>query len=201
MGGRSRAAAQLLSGKGFKEVYNLKGGIKAWQGERAVGPEDMGMALLKGDETVEEIIVLAGSMEVGLKEFYTILGEGSQDEELRELLLKLAEVEERHKERLLDLYLGEHLETGRGAVEGRMTSGVMEGGFTTEAFIERYREALENTSGCLSVAMMVEAQALDLYMRYSRKAGDDKGRQLFHQIAEDEKGHLKALGMLMEKRA
>jgi len=201
MGGRSRAAAQLLSGKGFKEVYNLKGGIKAWQGEGAAGPEDMGTALLQGDETVEEIIVLAGSMEVGLKEFYTILGEGSQDEELRELLLKLAEVEEKHKGRLLDLYLRENLETGREKVEARMTSGVMEGGFTTEEFIKRYKEALENTSGCLSVAMMVEAQALDLYMRYSRKAGDDKGRQLFQQIAEDEKGHLKALAMLMEKRA
>mgnify|MGYP005845453791 CR=1 FL=1 len=30
-GRRSRTAARLLSGEGFKEVYNLAGGIKDWQ--------------------------------------------------------------------------------------------------------------------------------------------------------------------------
>jgi sulfur-carrier protein adenylyltransferase/sulfurtransferase len=29
IGGRSRVAAQMLAGKGFQEVYNLSGGIKA----------------------------------------------------------------------------------------------------------------------------------------------------------------------------
>ena len=38
IGGRSRVAAQMLSGWGFKEVYNLAGGIKAFQGHKATGP-------------------------------------------------------------------------------------------------------------------------------------------------------------------
>ena len=38
MGGRSRVAAQMLSGLGFKEVYNLAGGIKAFQGQKASRP-------------------------------------------------------------------------------------------------------------------------------------------------------------------
>ena len=38
VGGRSRAAAQFLSGQGFNEVYNLSGGIKKWQGVKAGGP-------------------------------------------------------------------------------------------------------------------------------------------------------------------
>ena len=38
VGGRSRVAAQMLSGWGFKEVYNLAGGIKAFQGHKATGP-------------------------------------------------------------------------------------------------------------------------------------------------------------------
>ncbi len=67
MGGRSRAAAQLLAGKGFKEVYNLKGGIKAWQGHTAAGPAEMGMILLSGDETASDIIILAYGMEHGLE--------------------------------------------------------------------------------------------------------------------------------------
>ena len=34
IGGRSRVASQMLAGKGFKEVYNLSGGIKAWRPKR-----------------------------------------------------------------------------------------------------------------------------------------------------------------------
>jgi hypothetical protein len=63
VGGRSRAAAQILTGKGFKTVYNLKGGIKAWNGHSAAGPAEMGMMLLKGDERPAEIIILAYGME------------------------------------------------------------------------------------------------------------------------------------------
>ena len=32
-GGRSSAAAKFMTGKGFQEVYNLSGGILAWEGE------------------------------------------------------------------------------------------------------------------------------------------------------------------------
>jgi sulfur-carrier protein adenylyltransferase/sulfurtransferase len=199
MGGRSRAAAQLLAGKGFDEVYNLKGGIRAWQGHRAAGPEETGMSMLKGDETVEEIIVLACSMEMGLKGFYTALVKTSDDNKLTELLLRLAAVEEKHKDRLVDLYLGLDSAMGKEDLEARMDSSVMEGGFTTEEFIEKYRESMETASDCLSVAMMLEAQALDLYMRYSRKAGDEEGRTVLYDIAEDEKAHLRALGTLMDK--
>ena len=199
MGGRSRAAAQLLAGKGFDEVYNLKGGIRAWQGHRAAGPEDMGMSMLTGHETVEEIILLACSMEVGLKGFYTALAKTFDDRELEELLLRLAAVEENHKDRLVNLYLQLGSAAGKEEMEARMDSGVMEGGFTTEEFIEKYRQSMETASDCLSVAMMLEAQALDLYMRYSRKAGHEKGRTVLYDVAEDEKNHLKALGALMDK--
>jgi rhodanese-related sulfurtransferase len=51
VGGRSLAAAQLLAGLGFKEVYNLQGGIKAWQGLKASGPKELNLDLVRGDET------------------------------------------------------------------------------------------------------------------------------------------------------
>ena len=51
VGGRSRVAAQMLSGWGFKEVYNLAGGIKAFQGHKATGPQELNLDLVKGDET------------------------------------------------------------------------------------------------------------------------------------------------------
>ena len=63
MGGRSRVAAQLLSGQGFEEIYNLKGGIKAWQGLEAAGPKELNLDIVRGDETPDEIVALAYDME------------------------------------------------------------------------------------------------------------------------------------------
>jgi len=191
MGGRSRAAAQLLAGKGFNEVYNLKGGIKAWEGLTAFGPAAMGMVLLRGDETSQEIIVLAYGMEDGLAGFYKSLSERMDDPEVVGLLNKLAKIEKNHKKRLFDLYI---------TLEPTVTD-VMEGGFTTEEFLEKNTDSMKTLPDVLSIAMMLETQAMDLYMRYSEKSKDVKSKAVLFDIAEEEKAHLKALGRLMEQRA
>ena len=85
-GARSRAASQLLTGQGFEDVYNLSGGIKSWQGHRTAGPMDMGMALLTGDESPEEMLILAYGLEEGLKGFYESQVNKRDDEELNRLL-------------------------------------------------------------------------------------------------------------------
>jgi rubrerythrin len=77
----------------------------------------------------------------------------------------------------------------------------MEGGFTGEEFLEKNRPLLDTVENLLSLAMMLEAQALDLYTRYAQKVEGVQSRSALHAIAEEEKGHLAALGGLMEARA
>lgn len=202
MGGRSRAAAQLLAGQGYEEVYNLKGGIKAWQGAKAVGPADMGMVLLRGDETEAEVILLAYGLEEGLRGFYEAMTKNMDAAAVKDLLSGLAGIEVNHKTRLYNLYAT--LENGipdQTTFEGKAISGWMEGGFTTEEFLERNRPMLESVSDVLSMAMMLETQALDLYMRYSRKSHESKSRRVLHELAEEEKAHLSSLGKLLEASA
>jgi len=203
MGGRSRAAAQLLAGEGFNEVYNLKGGIKAsWEGLTAAGPAEMGMVLLRGDETSQEIIVIAYGMEDGLAEFYKSLSERMDDPEVAGLLNKLAKIEKNHKKRLFDLYMAlQPAVADMETFEDDIVSDVMEGGFTTGEFLEQNTDSMNTVPDVLSIAMMLETQALDLYMRYSEKAGDEKSKTVLYDIAEEEKAHLKALGRLMEEKA
>jgi sulfur-carrier protein adenylyltransferase/sulfurtransferase len=202
MGGRSRAAAQLLAGKGFNEVYNLKGGIKAWEGLTAFGPAEMGMVLLRGDETSQEIIVLAYGMEDGLAGFYKNLSERMDDPEVVGLLNKLAKIEKNHKKRLFDLYITfEPTVTDMETFEDDIVADVMEGGFTTEEFLEKNTGSMKTLPDVLSMAMMLETQAMDLYMRYSEKSKDVKSKAVLFDIAEEEKAHLKALGRLMEQMA
>ncbi len=190
----------MLAGMGFREVYNLKGGIRAWQGRTAVGPAEMGMVLLKGEETPVEIIVLAYGMEEGLRGFYSAMSESTEDAEVAGVLAKLADMEENHKQRLLDLYLTyDPATTSREAFETGVLSEVMEGGFTTEEFLEKNRPAMQTAADVLNVAMMLETQALDLYLRYSDKTKDDQSKGVLYGIAEEEKAHLAALGGLLER--
>jgi len=202
MGGRSRAAAQFLAGQGFEQVYNLKGGIAAWQGLKAFGPAEMGMTPLRGNETPQEVIVLAYGMEQGLADFYSKVSAMTGDREAREVIGKLAQVEEKHKDKLFALYQTlEPATQARDLFEERIVSGVMEGGFTGEEFLEKNKPLLDTVENLLSLAMMLEAQALDLYTRYAQKAEDAQSRSVLHDIAEDEKGHLATLGSLLEARA
>ena len=202
MGGRSRAAAQLLAGKGFKEVYNLKGGIKAWQGLTAAGPAETGMILLSGDETTSDIIMIAYGMEHGLEEFYSAVSGMTSDPEVVDVLTKLAKIEENHKQRLFNLYRTLDPDVGdKETFEANISLDIMEGGFTTEEFLEQNSTIMDTVAGVLNIAMMLETQALDLYLRYSQKAKNEESKTVLYNIAEEEKSHLAILGRLMEAKA
>lgn len=199
IGGRSRAAAQYLSGQGFKEVYNLKGGIAGWQDAKASGPAEMGMGYLTGDESAKEVIAVAYGMEQGLAEFYASVARNTEHQEVENLFTKLVGIEEKHKEKLYNLYLSiDPAAGGRDTLENQALSGVMEGAFTTEEFLEQNRSLLGKTNHILSLAMMLETQAFDLYMRYSQKAKDQETRKVLLQIAEEEKAHVASLGRLVD---
>ena len=199
MGGRSRAAAQILSGKGFKEVYNLKGGINAWEGFVAEGPEEAGMLYLKGDETVSEIIILAYGMEAGLGSLYLKLAEMLDRPEVIRVLIQLAAIEDKHKEKLYAVYWTLNPDVRDiEAFEAGIAEDVMEGGLTTDEFLTKNKSVMQTLEGVLSTAMMLEAQAWDLYLRYSQAVKEEKSKDILYNIAQEEKAHLDALGKLME---
>ena len=159
----------------------------------------MGRVILTGDESPLEIIVFAYGMEQGLGEFYSFAAGMIEDKDAAGLLRKLARIEENHKQKLLDIYMTLNTTgTGRETFETEIMSEMMEGGFTTKEFLEKNRPLMETTANILSLAMMLETQALDLYLRYSQKAEDEESRRVLYRIAEDEKAHLAALGDMME---
>ncbi|MFC1534268.1 ferritin family protein [Thermodesulfobacteriota bacterium] len=158
------------------------------------------MSLLRGDETPEEIIVIAYGMERGLGEFYTKMAERIVDTEVANMLSKLSEIEDKHKQRLASAYLSLHKSISDETFESKIVSGMMEGGFTVEEYIDQNGPAMRTIPDVLNIAMMLEAQALDLYMRYSQEITYDKGKTILYDIAEEEKGHLAALGRLIEEK-
>jgi len=199
IGGRSRAAAQLLAGQGFKEVYNLKGGIKAWNGLTAEGPVDFGSEISSVKEmSPVEVVDFAMDMEKGLAAFYVLAARKCEDKAVADLLQKLAGFEEKHRQKLLELN-----QPLKGAAENRRSfegesPSVMEGGFDTTDFMEKNQPLMETTADVLSLAMMLESQSLDLYVRLAGYVDDEESRAVLHGIADDEKAHLIALGEMIE---
>jgi sulfur-carrier protein adenylyltransferase/sulfurtransferase len=189
-----------LTGRGFKQVYNLKGGIAAWQGHAAAGPSEMGMVLLEGNETPREVICLAYGLEERLRKFYSTSSKLAIDPEVVGILTKLAEIEAKHKQRLFDLYLTiDPTPLNVEAFDSRITSELMEGGFDPDKLLEQSMPAFKTAAGVLDFAMTLEAQAMDLYMRYAEKSDDPEVKNVFYKMANEEKAHLKSLGDLLDK--
>ena len=201
IGGRSRVAAQMLNGWGFKEVYNLAGGIKAFQGHKATGPQELNLSLVRGDETPAEIITLAYGMEKALQSFYETLEQPGQDREVIELFGKLARVEVRHEDRLFEAYRQvEPQAQDRQAFEARVASDTLEGGFNAQEFLAANKSHLETVPQVLDLAMMLETQALDLYLRFAGRCSQEQTREVLVTLAGEEKAHLASLGRLLEEK-
>jgi rhodanese-related sulfurtransferase/rubrerythrin len=200
VGGRSRVAAQMLSGKGFQPVYNLKGGFKAWNGEAAAGPRTSGLELFSGSESLRDLIVTAYGLELGLQEFYESMQSRVENSEVAQLFGKLARIEEAHQERIYKEYVRLDPDVrDRQSFEQSVVVRALEGGMTTNEMLDRMRPVQESTSGILEMAMSIEAQALDLYHRAAEVQSDEAGQEFLEQLVNEERSHLTQLGRLMEQ--
>ena len=199
VGGRSRVAAQMLAGNGFSEVYNLSGGFKAWKSNRAIGPEDQGLELLSGQESPAEALIIAYSMENGLREYYLTMIPWVENQDARTLFEKLANIEIKHQERILNEYCSmTGPEVDCEIFQSTKVVPAVEGGLTTEEYVQLYKPDLESVEEIIGLAMAIEAQALDLYQRAADKSENEESKNVLLQIANEERAHLAQLGKLFD---
>jgi len=160
------------------------------------------MDILRGDESPAEITIFAYGMEQALGVLYTTLSARTTDTELRGLFINLADIEQRHKEMLFALYAElEPTTKDLKEFESQVVSKRMEGGFNPDAFMEQNEAHMKTVSDALTIALMIETQALDLYLRYAERSADAHTAEVLYTIADEEKAHLGALGQLMDKKA
>jgi sulfur-carrier protein adenylyltransferase/sulfurtransferase len=190
----------MLNGYGFKKVYNLTGGIRAWHGHKATGPEELNMDLVRGDETPAEIAALAIGMEESLKQFYQTLLPGTDDDDVRQLFTWMVEVSDLHKRKFEDFYRQIEPDKDVAALQAMVKTDIMEGGYKTEDFIQKNEPHMQTLMGALDIAMMLETQALDLYRRFAEKAETAATRDFLLQVSQEEKVHLNMLGKLLEQK-
>ena len=78
---------------------------------------------------------------------------------------------------------------------------LIEGGIDVAAFMRQNERFLQTVSGYLELTMMIEAQALDLYLRMANESRNPVTKEVLLQISEEEKGHLMMLGRYLESRS
>lgn len=201
VGGRSRVAAQMLSGWGFKEVYNLSGGIRAFAGAKATGPKELNLDLIRGDETPTEIITLGYGMEKALQIFYETMLQQTSDQEMQAFFRQLAQVEVSHEQRLFSVYKQIAPEPqDQESFEANVVPKILEGGFDAQEFLETNKSHLQTAPQVLDLAMMLETQALDLYLRFAGRCSQPQTRDVLFALADEEKAHLARLGRMLETK-
>jgi rubrerythrin len=175
----------------------MAGGIDAWNGLVSEAKVGQGMYLLEGTETPEEVVALAYGLEEGSRRFYRDLAERSDVPEARGLFEILHDAEIRHEDRLWEQYrsLPGKL-SDRRAFEETVVPRALEGGLTPDQLLARYPDAIREPAGALDLAMALETDALDLYLRMADAFRDAEVRTVFFDLAEEERGHLKKLGDL-----
>ncbi len=189
----------MLAGKGFENVYNVAGGFKGWKSKAAFGKEELGLELFTGDESPEKTLVVAYSLEAGLRDFYLSMITEVKNNDTKDLFQKLSEIEVKHQDRIFNEYITITGKTvDREEFEKSTVSKAVEGGLTTEEYMNLFQPDLESMEDIIALAMSIEAQALDLYMRAADRTSNPQSKKVLTQIADEERTHLARLGKLME---
>lgn len=157
------------------------------------------MDLFTGPKTPGDILKVAYSLEQGLLDFYETMEKKAFDPRVKDLFAKLGEIEIKHQASIYEAY--EQMEpapVSRDDFEKTVETAAMEGGMTTDQYLDRFKPDLGSEKQVLSLAMSIEAQALDLYQRTAATLSDSASRAVLYQIADEEKAHLASLGRLMD---
>lgn len=192
-GKRSSAACQILDQAGITGVLNLRGGMLEWQGDRAAGEETDGLAFfVRGD--FPTAVAMACSMEAGLKQFYLAAAAQTADASSRDFLIAMARLEDGHLARLQGKYGLAEADAATG-----MPAGTIEGGLQAADIIGAFPASFTGVESSIEMAMMFEAQALDLYSRLARRRDDPELRDFFIELAGEEQRHLSRLARELDK--
>jgi rubrerythrin len=178
----------------------MSGGILAWNGFVSKAGIDQGIYLIEGDETPEEVVALAYGLEAATYRFYRDLGDRAKDADTRNSFERLAQDEVHHKDGLWKRY--QSLTGGgetREAFEAGIVAKALEDGKTADQILADYPDWTEKSREALELAMSLETDSLDLYLRLAQKSRHKATASVFLDLANEEKKHLKRVGELFRR--
>jgi len=201
-GNRSLAAAMILLSAGFKDVFNMDGGMNAWKGLKATGGPEAGMSVISPDTDLESMVAAAWAMEKGTGAFYSKVAEGSGEGPAASLFRELVVAEKGHASSLLGVYNQIARDPGEDSITAKAAditggSAYMEGGILLD---EATNWATgKNPEDLLEFSMSMETNSYDLYLKITQRVEDDLSAEIFKSLADEEWKHLGKIGEFLDE--
>jgi rhodanese-related sulfurtransferase/rubrerythrin len=193
-GGRSAAAAAMVAEEAVSSanIYNLAGGIMAWQGGLVA---DFPKVQLFENQPFESMLKTAMNLEKGAMRFYNAVGGRYAAQAWSAIFARLAQAEIAHARSvhaILRQTAADHADFDH---EFEHLSGeVLEGGMTLDLALQKL-EGMQ-ARACMrlvELALQIERAAFDLYRSLAEQVSEAPARDVFLSLAQAEKGHMQSL--------
>jgi rhodanese-related sulfurtransferase/rubrerythrin len=193
-GGRSLAAASMTEEEieNHAPIYNLMGGIVAWDGATL---DDSPRVRLFSGQGLPEMLTTAMNLEKGAFRFYNHVGDSRTQVSWSEVFVRLAKAETAHAQTVYRFFKqvrpdAEPFET----LFERLDGDVLEGGMSLNQTMELLDGLTEQSClRTLELALKIEYAAFDLYRNLADQSESSEAREAFISLAQAEKGHMHAL--------
>lgn len=201
-GGRSMAAATMAEEEfeDRSQIYNLTGGMLAWDGAVAVDYPTVG--LFDRSATPLEMMETAMNLEKGALLFYTHVAKQYEHEGWSRVFEKLTAAERAHARTVYGYWSELNDQPDLDAFETLFESldgDVLEGGMRLEDALAQADAA--SGMACIrlvELALRIEYAAYDLYRTMSDQSLAPESRQAFLKLAQAEKAHMHALARSLD---
>lgn len=194
-GVRSRVAAALAMdmGKNLGTVYNLKGGLLAWDGKTL---QDFPRVQVLGNKNdFEDMLMSAMDLEKGAWNFYKSILEKFPKEPFSDAMEYLSLAEADHAEALYRILITKKEDIPEfDSFFMSMKGDILEGGIELKEALKRL-ESLDTVQPLviLDMALDIEYSAFDLYRSGADLIDDPEIKRILYGIANGEKQHMKKL--------
>ncbi|MFC1828750.1 rhodanese-like domain-containing protein [Thermodesulfobacteriota bacterium] len=200
-GGRSMAAASMVSEEDItdKKIYNLQGGILAWDGKTMKGfPR---IQIFDKSKTPGELLFIAMDLEKGAWRFYKHILEHLSVGPIVSTLEPLYKAEIAHARTVYEFWkTGERTPPPFDDLYDSLPGEVLEGGEKLSDVLDHLENIKENLSiRVIELALHIEYAAYDLYRAMAEQAQDETVQKTLLSIAQAEKSHIRLLTRALEK--
>ncbi|WP_045216912.1 rhodanese-like domain-containing protein [Desulfonatronovibrio magnus] len=198
-GKRSMSASILARDSGLlhQDIYNLAGGILAYQGKTLANYPKINLFSRLTNQKL--VLQKAIDLEKGAQNFYSILADSIQDQELQNKISKLAKLEKGHAKMVYSLN-AQAFDDDFEMVFAKAGGDIMEGGSEISAWIDELKNVDEPGlhSYLLEMALEVETMAYDMYRNLAQKSNSQELSECFFKLAEQEKAHMRIVSSMFK---
>ena len=194
-GSRARAASALVAEGEIsgKKIYNLAGGIMAWDGK--ILPDFPKVEVFDKSKSLAELLFISMDLEKGAWRFYTYIVDRFGSKSFAKTIEHLVHAETAHAKTIYRFWKkSEPQPQPFESLFTELRGEILEGGESLDEVLQRVETIKKNVClNLLEMALDIEFSAYDLYRTMAEQTQSEEAKNAFLSIAQAEKAHMQAI--------